>query len=91
MCLLYPPIHEKTAPVYSFERLDALWERYPQYRKRTTFATMEELLPEHASWQKDFENLQKKRLCEENKVRLIEWPYSLEPTGQNIKKMLSSR
>ena len=28
---------------------------------------------------------QKSRLCEENHVRLIEWPYHLEPTDENIR------
>ena len=32
----------------------------------------------------------KKRLCAENGVRLIEWPYSLDPTEQNVIDMLSS-
>ncbi len=41
----------------SFDRLEMLWKRYPQYHEMTTFSTMEELLPEHESWQKDFEAL----------------------------------
>ena len=49
--------HEKPKTSLSFDRLDMLWERYPQYHERTTFATMEELLPEHESWQEDFEEL----------------------------------
>ena len=31
---------------------------------------------------------QKKQLCSENNVHLIEWPYDLEPTDENIIKML---
>lgn len=54
---MYPPVHKKPASVYSFERLLMLWERYPQYHERTTFASMEQLLTEHASWQEDFEDL----------------------------------
>ena len=27
---------------------------------------------------------QKRRLCEENGVRLIEWPYDIPPTGENV-------
>ena len=30
----------------------------------------------------------KRQLCEENGVRLIEWPYSLEPTEGNVRKNL---
>ena len=31
---------------------------------------------------------QKKQLCGENQVRLVEWPYDLEPTDRNIRKLL---
>ena len=31
---------------------------------------------------------QKKQLCEENEVRLIEWPYGIEPTEENVREML---
>ena len=30
----------------------------------------------------------KKELCEANSVRLIEWPYSVDPTDKNVRKML---
>ena len=32
---------------------------------------------------------QKRTLCEENGVRLIEWPYDVQPTDSNVKKQLS--
>ena len=32
---------------------------------------------------------QKRQLCEENNVRLIEWPYSMEPTDEGICRMLT--
>ena len=32
---------------------------------------------------------QKKALCNENAVRLIEWPYDIEPTDANVKALLS--
>lgn len=34
-----------------------LWERYPQYHDMSTFSTLEKLLEEHESYQKDFEDL----------------------------------
>ena len=55
---MYPPIHEKPFTALSFDRLEMLWERYPKYHEKTTFSTLEELLPEHASWQEGFEELQ---------------------------------
>ncbi|MBR4445317.1 MAG: hypothetical protein IKS37_05430 [Solobacterium sp.] len=36
-------------------------------------------------WELD---MQKKKRCEENGVRYIEWPYDLEPTAANVRKML---
>ncbi len=54
---LYPPIHKKIVTDYSFDRLEMLWERYPQYHETTTFSTMEALLEEHTSWQEDYEDV----------------------------------
>ena len=48
----YPPVHKKPDTDYSFERLEMLWERYPQYHERTTFSTMDALLEEHLSLKK---------------------------------------
>lgn len=31
---------------------------------------------------------QKKQSCLENRIRLIEWPYSLEPTDKNVREMI---
>ena len=33
-------------------------------------------------------DLQKKKLCEENNVRLIEWPYDTDPTDKKIKQLI---
>ncbi len=54
---MYPPIHDKPPVTYSFDRLVMLWDRYPQYHNMTTFATLDELLEEHKSYRKDFEEL----------------------------------
>ena len=54
---MYPPIHEQPARIHHFDRLDKLWEKYPQYHELTTFSTMEQLAAEHASWQEDFEEV----------------------------------
>lgn len=48
-------IHEKPAASFTFDRLDRLWARYPQYHERTTFSTMEALLEEHASYREVFD------------------------------------
>ena len=43
---------------------------------------------EEALAQRQELDLQKRRLCKENDVGLIEWPYDLEPTDKNITKVL---
>ncbi|MDO4805018.1 MAG: hypothetical protein Q4A32_09400 [Lachnospiraceae bacterium] len=55
--MMLTPIHEKLPFVKSYDRLDMLWERYPQYHERTTFATLESLLEEHESYGKDFDDV----------------------------------
>ncbi len=54
---MYPPVHEKPPETFSFDRLEMLWNRYPQYHEMKTFSTMAELLPEHESWQEDYDEL----------------------------------
>ncbi len=54
---LYPPVHEKIITDFSFDRLEMLWERYPQYHEMSTFSTMDALLEEHTSWQEDYEDV----------------------------------
>lgn len=54
---MYPPAHAPAAADFSFDRLERLWERYPQYHEPATFSTMEELVREHTSWQEDFEEV----------------------------------
>ena len=54
---MYPPVHEKPQVNYSFDRLDMLWERYPQYHEMTGYSSLADLLEEHESYQKDFEDL----------------------------------
>ena len=36
-------------------------------------------------------DLQKKQLCEENNVHLVEWSYTTPPTDTNIKKLISKK
>ena len=56
---LYPPVHEKTPLTFSFDRIEMLWERYPQYHEMAAFSTLDALLQDHESWQKDFGDLRK--------------------------------
>jgi hypothetical protein len=44
---------------------------------------------EEALAQRQELDILKRRLCEENNVRLIEWPYSLEPAEKNIREVFA--
>ena len=59
-----------------FERLEMLWKRYPQYHERTTFSTMEELILEHESWQKDFEDLREEYAANQYDRFLVQLSWS---------------
>jgi hypothetical protein len=53
---MYPVNHQKPKTKYDFERLDMLWEKYPQHHEKTTFSTLEEILEEHESYRDDFDD-----------------------------------
>ncbi len=50
------PIHEKIVFPDSFDRLEMLWDKYPQFHDPVVFTTLDELLNEHESYQKDFDD-----------------------------------
>ena len=72
---MYPPIHEKPTITYSFDRLRMLWERYPWYHEMTTFSTLDDLLEEHESYQKDFEDLREEYISNDYERFLVQ-PFS---------------
>ena len=73
---MYPPIHEKPTITYSFDRLRMLWERYPQYHEMTTFSTLDALLEEHESYQKDFEDLREEYISNNYEHFLVQLSWS---------------
>ena len=73
---MYPPIHEKPTITYSFDRLRMLWERYPQYHEMTTFSTLDDLLEEHESYQKDFEDLREEYISNGYERFLVQLSWS---------------
>ena len=50
------PVHTKPAAARSFDRLNMLWERYPQYHDFTVFSTLDTLLEEHGSYSEEFDD-----------------------------------
>ena len=73
---MYPPIHEKPTITYSFDRITMLWERYPQYHEMTTFSTLNALLEEHESYQKDFEDLREEYISNDYEHFLVQLSWS---------------
>ena len=73
---MYPPIHEKPTITYSFDRLRMLWERYPQYHEMNTFSTLDALLEEHESYQKDFEDLREEYVSNDYERFLVQLSWS---------------
>lgn len=73
---MYPPIHEKPTITYTFDRLRTLWERYPQYHEMTTFSTLDALLEEHESYQKDFEDLREEYVSNDYERFLVQLSWS---------------
>ena len=88
MIAMYPPQHKKPLAAASFDRLEMLWERYPQYHEMTTFSTMEELLTEHESWQKDFEELREEYLKGQYDRFLVQLSWSDLPYRYAAKKLI---
>ena len=73
---MYPPIHEKPTITYSYDRLRMLWDRYPQYHEMTTFSTLDALLEEHESYQKDFEDLREEYTSNDYERFLVQLSWS---------------
>ena len=73
---MYPPIHEKPTITYSYDRLRMLWDRYPQYHEMTTFSTLDALLEEHESYQKDFEDLREEYISNGYERFLVQLSWS---------------
>ena len=86
----YPPVHKKTPLTFSFDRIEMLWERYPQYHEMEAFSTLDALLQDHESWQKDFEDLRKE--YEENQYDrfLVQLSWADLPYRYATKKLIES-
>ena len=88
---LYPPIHEKPRSSYSFERLEMLWERYPQFHDRTTFSTLDALLEDHESYQKDFDELREEYEAGQYEQFLIQLSWADLSYRYATKKLIEAR
>lgn len=87
---MYPPIHKKTESIDSFDRLDLLWERYPRYRERTVFSTLDELLEEHESYQKDFDELREEYVSNRYERFLVQLSWADLPYRYATRQMIEA-
>ena len=68
----------------------------PSLRTAVEYQGIQHYLPveffggEEALKQRQELDLKKQKLCGKNDVRLIEWPYDLDPTVSNLKKILGN-
>ena len=68
----------------------------PSIRTAIEYQGIQHYLPvgffggEEALEQRKKLDLQKRQLCEENHVRLVEWTYDIEPTADNLKKLMNN-
>ena len=69
---MYPVVHHKPDSTESFDRLEMLWLRYPQYHEMTCFSTLDELLEAHESYGKDFEDLREEYISGQYERFLIQ-------------------
>ena len=88
---MYPPIHKKPEAPASFERLDSLWERYPQYHTPAPFTTLDALLEDHPSYQKDFEELREEYLDHQYEKFLVQLSWSDLPYRHKTRQLIENR
>jgi len=83
------PIHLKTEQNDSFERLEKLWERYPQFHEVSVFTTLDGLLEEHESYQKDFDDTLKEEYLKKRYDRfLVQLSWSDLPYRRETKRLI---
>ncbi len=84
------PIHEKQEQSFTFERLDKLWEKYPQYHEMTTFTTLDQLLEDHPSYQSDFEEVREEYQQQQYERFLIQLSWADLPYRYATKKLIEA-
>lgn len=86
----YPPVHERPAEPDTFDRLDMLWEKYPQYHEMKTFSNLEGILSLHESYRKDFDDLREEYISNQYERFLIQLSWSDLPYRYAARDMILS-
>ena len=87
---MYPPVHRRPEPSFTFDRLDMLWERYPQYHEMSAFTTLDALLAEHESYQQDFEALKEEYTANQYEKFLVQLSWSDLAYREATKELIQS-
>ena len=67
-----------------------LWERYPQYREMSPFSSLDALLEEHESWQKDFDGLRDEYVTNDYDRFLVQLAWSDLPYRHATKELIKA-
>ena len=87
---MYPPIHQKPNTSFTYDRLNMLWDRYPQYHEMSVFSSLEQLLEEHESWKEDFAELREEYEREEYDRFLVQLSWSDLPYRYATKELMEN-
>ena len=68
-----------------------LWDRYPQYHRMSVFATLDALLEEHESYQKDFDELREEYESKQYDRFLVQLSWSDLPYRHATRELIESR
>ena len=87
---MYPPVHTRPTQSFSYDRLNMLWDKYPQFHSMTTFSSLETLMEEHESYQKDFDELREEyESCQYDRF-LVQLSWADLPYRYATKELLES-
>lgn len=83
------PIHKPTEYAFDFSRLDMLWEKYPKYHEKSLFSSLNQLLEEHESYQKDFDDTLREEYIQSDYERfLVQLSWADLPYRQDTRRMI---
>nr|MCR4949716.1 hypothetical protein [Solobacterium sp.] len=83
-----PVIHEKPQRTFSFDRLNMLWQRYPQYHEMKPFSSLDAMLEEHESFREGLEEVREEYIQNDYDRFLIQLSLNDLPYRYETMKLL---
>ena len=84
------PIHKEKITPNTFERLEMLWEKYPQFHEKVLFTSLDGLLAEHDSYAEGFDEVRQEYLDNGYDRFLIQLGWSDLPYRMATKELIES-